>query len=321
MATKLFSYYLRLGLVGGVALAAITPARAQNPAAETLQLKMGAPTAIPLPPAPSTINNPDTGQISIVQQYPKPETLTVATSQEFFYTDNVFFTENNPVSSTAYLGGYTVSYVPYSLRDWTPRITLQYNMVRYDGEASGDFDNENVAFSSQYIFSQDRTWFWLATINLSRFTDPHENDHAFYNEVLYDNQLTRVKQFSHNLPLFFIFSYDLAYHQADPDVYDRLDNMLSFGLAYYPIPSVSIRPFVRPAARIYLTDNAMTDSVVQSERHDFNMTEGLEIGWTPVKYTSLTADFTQSNDYSSASGQSYNQSSPGVSLSGEVRFW
>jgi hypothetical protein len=65
----------------------------------------------------------------------------------------------------------------------------------------------------------------------------------------------------------------------------------------------------------------MTDSVVQSERHDFNMTEGLEIGWTPVKYTSLTADFTQSNDYSSAAGQSYNQSSPGVSLSGEVKFW
>ena len=189
-------------------------------------------------------------------------------------------------------------------------------MVRYDTEPSGDFDNENLSFSSQYVFSEDRTWFWTATVNLSRFTDPHANDHAFYNEVVYDNQITKLLPLSDTIPLYLIGTYDLAYHQADPDDFDRLDNILSIGLSYNPIPSVSIRPFVRPAARIF-----MTNTPVQSNRSDFNLSEGIDIAWSPVKYASLSADFTNTNDYSTASGQSYNESSPSISLTGNLSLW
>jgi len=312
------SHFLCAGLALGFALAASSILLAQSPAAETLQQKVGLPQQTS-PPTPATTSDADLGEIGVVQKFPKPETFTFSTSQQFFYTDNVFYTNANQVGSTAYLGSYTASFVPYSLRDWTPRITLQYNMVRYGSAASGDFNNENIAFSNQYVFSDDRAWSWTATVNLSRFTDPHDNGHEFYEEVVYDNQITRVQQLLKDTPLFFIAAYDLAYHQASPSVFDRLDNTLSFSLAYYPIPELSIGPFVRPAARTYFT-NGFPDASYQHDRDDFNLSEGLDVTWQPCKYASLSADFSRVDDYSNNGGQSYSDTIPGVSVTGTYKF-
>ena len=308
------SHFLCAGLALGFALTASSALWAQSPAAETLQQKAALrPEAAPS--TPTTTSDADLGEIDVVRKFPKPETFTFSTSQQFFYTDNVFYTNANQVGSTAYLGSYTASFVPYSMRDWTPRITLQYNMVRYGSAASGDFDNENLAFSNQYIFSDDRAWSWTATINLSRFTTPHANDHEFYKEVVYDNQITHVQQLMKNTPLFFIAAYDLAYHQANPADFDRLDNTLSFSLAYYPIPQLSIGPFVRPSARTYFTN-----TLNQHDRDDFNLSEGLDATWQPWKYASLSADISHTNDYSNNSGQSYNDTIPGLSVTGTFKF-
>jgi hypothetical protein len=255
------------------------------------------------------------GDIDVVQKFPKPDTLTFSTSQQFFYTDNVFYTNANEVRSTGYYGGYSASYVPYSLRDWTPRITLQYNMVRYGSAASGDFDNENVAFSNQYVFTDDRAWSWTATINLARFTAPHANDHEFYKEVVYDNQITRVQQLFKDTPLFFIGAYDLAYHQANPSAFDRLDNVLSFSLAYYVLPSLSIGPYVRPAARTYFTNTAG-----QNDRDDFNISVGLDVTWQVCTYASLSADINHTDNYSNNSGMSYDETTPSLSVTGTLKF-
>lgn len=305
----------RLGLLLALAWAASPALFAQDPAAETLQQKVGLPSEIAPPTVPAKTSDQDLGEINPVQKFPKPETFTFSTSQQFFYTDNVFFTGANPLSSTAYLGSYTASFVPYSLRDWTPRVTLQYNMVRYGSVAAGDFDNENVAFSSQYVFSEDRAWSWTATVNAARFTTPHANDHEFYKEVVYDNQITHVQKFCKSLPLFFVTAYDLAYHQANPAAFDRLDNILSFSLVYYPMPKVSVSSFIRPACRNYFTNTA-----TQTDRTDFNLSEGVDVTWQPCQYASLSADFTHTNDYSSSAGQSYNEASPGVSVTGTVKF-
>jgi hypothetical protein len=213
------------------------------------------------------------------------------------------------------LGSYSASFVPYSLRDWTPRITLQYNMVRYGSAASGDFDNENLAVSNQWVFSDDRAWSWTATINLSRFTAPHANDHQFYSEVVYDNQITHVQQVCKELPLFFIAAYDLAYHQANPADFDRLDNTLSFSLSYSPMAGVSVGPFVHPSARSYFTNTSF-----QHDRDDFNISEGLDVTWTPCKYVSLSADFSRADDFSNNADQSYEDTIPGVSVTGTLKF-
>jgi len=303
-----------MGLALGFALTASSILWAQSPAAETLQQKVALRQEAN-PPAPTTSSDADLGEIDAVQKFPKPETFTFSTSQQFFYTDNVFYTNANQVGSTAYLGSYTASFVPYSLRDWTPRITLQYNMVRYGSAASGDFDNEGLSFSNQYVFSDDRAWSWTATINLSRFTAPHANDHEFYKEVVYDNQIAHVQQLCKTTPLFFIAAYDLAYHQASPADFDRLDNTLSFSLAYYPIRELSIGPFVRPAARIYFTNTSF-----QHDRDDFNLSEGFDVTWQPCKYVSLSADVSHADDYSNNSGQSYSDTIPGVSVTGTYKF-
>ena len=308
------SHILCAGLALGFALTISSVLWAQSPAAETLQQKVALRQEAS-PPSPISTSDADLGEIDVVQKFPKPEMFTFSTSQQFFYTDNVFYTNSNEAGSTAYLGSYTASFVPYSLRDWTPRISLQFNMVRYGSAASGDFDNENLAFSNQIIFSSDRAWSWTSTINLSRFTTPHANDHEFYKEVVYDNQVTRVQQLCKKTPLFFIAAYDLAYHQANPADFDRLDNTLSFSLAYYPIPELSIGPFVRPSARTYFTNTA-----IQHDRDDFNLSEGFDVTWQPCKYGALSADISRTDDFSNNSGQSYHDTIPGLSVSGTVKF-
>jgi hypothetical protein len=302
------------GLIVALVMAASSTLWAQQPAAETLQQKVGLPSET-TPPKPTTTSDADLGDIGVVQKFPKPEMFTFSTSQEFFYTDNVFYTNSNEVGSTAYLGSYTASYVPYSLVNWTPRITAQYNMVRYGSASSGDFDNENLAISSQYIFTEDRAWSWTPTIDLSRFEAPHGTNGEFYKEVVYDNQVSYVRQLCKDTPLFFVGAYDVAYHQTNPADFDRLDNSLSFSLAYYPIKEISIGPFVRPGARLYVTDTSY-----QHDRRDFNLSEGFDVTWTPCKYVSLSADFSHTDDFSSASNQSYADTIPGVAVSGTIKF-
>ena len=297
----------------------VTALRAQDHAAEALQQSTALRPEVPPPPT-DTGGDADLGDLSAVQRFPKPDTFTFSTTQQFFYTNNVFYTSHNQVASTAYVGDYTASYVPYSLRDWTPRITLQYNMARYGSVAQGDFDNENAAFSNQVVLSTDRAWTWTGTINLSRFTTPHANDHEFYKEVVYDSQITHVQQLSKEVPLFFVASYDLAYHQADPDIFNRLDNMVSLSIAYYPVQSVSLSAYVRPALRSYFTNTATTSEGAQNNREDFNLSEGLDATWQICKYASLSADFSQTNDYSNNSAQGYDVTVPGVSVTGTLKF-
>jgi hypothetical protein len=307
----------RLSLATALVVAATSALFAQQPAAETLQQRVPAPTAATgTVGIPQNASNTDLGQLGVVQTYPKPETLTLSTSQQFFYSDNVFYTNANTIASLAYLGSYTVSYVPYSLRDWTPRASFQYNMVRYGNAAEGDFDNETLALSSQYVFSDDRTWSWTSGVNIANFTDPHVNDHQFYKEVVYDNQITKFQQLIKDTPLYFIGSYDLAYHQASPAIFDRLDNTLSFSLTYYPTPELSIGPYVRPGVRRYFVNNG-----TQNDRTDLNMSEGFDVTWQPCKYVAFSTDLSHTDDYSNNAGLSYHDTIPGLSLTGTVKFW
>ncbi len=314
--------------------------RAQS-AAETLQQKVSLRTEEPVEAA--STSDAGLGDVDVVQRYPKPDMFTLSVAQQFFHTDNVFYTHHNPQGASAYLGSYTGSFVPYALRDWTPRLSLQENMVRYGGVPNADFDNQNAAASSQYIFGADRSWTWTASVNLARFTAVHgAGDHEFYKEVLYDNQVSHTQQVMKDVPLFFVAAYDLAYHQADPSAFDRLDNTLSFSLVYYPVPEVSISAFFRPSGRVYFTDTNPTqydsrfffgpgqppvkgpprndNTPPQRDRHDLNLSAGIDVTYTPIKYLSLSADFDLSRNYSNNSSLSYDQSSPGLSLTGTYKF-
>jgi hypothetical protein len=91
---------------------------------------------------------------------------------------------------------------------------------------------------------------------------------------------------------------------------------------------------VQPSARIYFTNTTVTTSngnsffiesnnvntSVQHDRDDLNISEGLDVTWTPIKYFSVSGDVLHTNDYSNNSGFSYNDTIPGLSLSGTYKF-
>jgi len=310
---KQLNLILNAGLILALAAAASPNLFAQS-AAETLQQKVALPQQVP-PPVPTVTKNEDLGTVGVVQKFPVPDMFTVSTTQQYFHTNNVFYSQGGKVSSSAYLGTYTGSYVPYSLVNWTPKITLQYNMARYGNAAPGDFNNENVAFSSQYVFTEDRAWSWTSAVDLSRFTAAHASGGVFYKEVVYDNQISHVNAIGANNNLFLVEAYDLTYHQASPSVFDRLDNTLSLSLSYYPCHQICIGPYVRPAARTYVTNTA-----TQNGRDDFNLSEGLDVTYQPCKYVDLSADLTNANDFSNTAGVSYNVFAPGISVTGTIKF-
>jgi hypothetical protein len=305
----------RLWLVLIGCLLATTPRlSAQAPAAETIQQRVTI-SGLRSPTMDLQASSQGMGDIKVVQEFPKPEMFTFAASQEFYYTDNVFYTHANPLGSSAYAGSYTGSFVPYSLRDWTPRISVQYNMFRYDTVPAGDFDNEQVAATSTYIFGDDRNWSWISAAVLSRYTAPHQNDREFYREAIYGNQVRHVEPLGDNMPLFLIAAYDLAYHQASPATFDYLSNGAILALAYYPINAITISPYLNPSWRRFFTNTS-----TQNDRDDLHLAEGLNVNWQPYKYVSLGADLYHVNDFSNNSGLSFNYTIPGVILTGEFKF-
>jgi hypothetical protein len=189
--------------------------------------------------------------------------------------------------------------------------------------AAGEFDNETAVISSNSIISQDRDWSAGGEVDLARFTAPHLNDSEFYREVVYDgyvsynHRIFKDSPLLNGAPLYFGISYDLTYHQASPDIYDRLDNILLFSLTYSPVRHLTLSPFVRPASRNYFTNSA---SYGQSNRTDFNLSEGLQVTWTPIQYFSLSADVTNTNDFSDNAALGYAETSPGAGITLTYKF-
>ena len=295
---------------------------AQAPAAETVQQRNGIP-GLPTRTADLPVASQNLGEIKVVEEYPKPEMLTLTTSQEFFYTDNVLYTHHDPQGSSGYEGSTTASLVPYSVRDWTPRISAQYNMYRYDTVPTGDFDNEQLALSSTYMFGSDRSWTWAAVADLSRYTATHQDGREYYREVVYDNQVRHVAQLRGDTPLFLILTYDVAYHQASPDAIDYLSNGLDVALAYSPTNTVTIAPYLNPCVRNFLTNAYMEREQItyyQHDRIDLHLAAGLDVTWQPCPYMALETSIYHVNDYSNNSGLSFNYTIPGITLTGEVRF-
>ena len=77
-------------LLAGCLLTTMPRLWAQAPAAETVQQRNGIP-GLPTRTADLPVASQNLGEIKVVEEYPKPEMLTLTTSQEFFYTDNVLY--------------------------------------------------------------------------------------------------------------------------------------------------------------------------------------------------------------------------------------
>jgi hypothetical protein len=257
----------------------------------------------------------DIGELALVQKSPKAPLLSVSTVQSFFHTDNVFLSDSDRRESLAWHGQFLLDIVPYSTYQWTPRLRLEQNLVRYDRESSQDFNGQNPSLSSRIDLTEDKSWSWDTGFWLSRLVAAHTNSDVFYREVAFGNSLTYFKPVSRDRRLYFLGDVDLTWRHASPSEFDRLDYGLTLNLIYYARPQFSLQPFLRPA--LYLFTN---DTAAQQNRHDFNLTAGLSGTWTPSRFLSLSSAVTWTRNHSSAAAQDYSVTVPAVSLFLSVQY-
>src|SRR3954469_4497346 len=72
--------------------------------------------------------NEDIGQIELVRREIPPPTLTLATAQSFFYTDNVLLTAGDRIKSIGWDGSFSAILIPYSTFRWRPSISAEHQM-------------------------------------------------------------------------------------------------------------------------------------------------------------------------------------------------
>src|SRR4051812_46847819 len=70
------------------------------------------------------LSDPDLGEIDLVSRAPRPKTWTFYTDQSFFYTSNAFLERTDEMDTVFWNGRFDASVVPYSTRNFTPRLTF-----------------------------------------------------------------------------------------------------------------------------------------------------------------------------------------------------
>ena len=235
--------------------------------------------------------------------------------QTFFFTDNVFLTETNARSSPAWNGRFRLSFVPYSTYQWTPRIGLEHHLVRYDDQSSEDFEGQTLSLSSRLDLTEEKTWFWDASLSLTRLESARASSGEFYRQASFANSLACFKRLSQKRPLYFLGAYDITWRQASPGIFDRLDYGLTLNLIYCPKSQLSIQPFIRPALHLYTTDTA-----TERNRHDFNLSAGMSMAWTPCRNFSFSSAVAWTRNDSNAAAKDYSVTVPAVSVFASVGF-
>jgi hypothetical protein len=208
-----------------------------------------------------------------------------------------------------------LNFVPYSTYRWTPRLGVEQYLVRYDRESSQDFDGQVVSLSSRLDLTEDKAWFWDASVSLTRLETGHGNTGEFYRQAALKNSLAWFSRISPKRRLYFLGAADIIWRKASPEVFDRLDYGLTINLIYYPHTRVSLQPFVRPAFQLYTTDTA-----TERNRHDLNLSTGLSAGWTPCRNVSMNGAVSWTKNYSSAAGNNYSVTVPAISVFASIGF-
>ena len=310
--------------------AVLTSAHAQNAPVQnpqnTLQ-QVNPPqqgVAQPLITAGLRTDDQDLSGLQVVKSYPVPQTLTFSTDQNAFWTDNAFLTKHNLVSSFGYNGRERVTYIPYSTRDWTPSISFEQQIVRYDHSNILDFDGQTVQLGSHYNIVKDGSWSWDASYSLMRLYTSRLNAGEFYKESFLDDTINYIKPLTSDGSLFFLGSYEIGWRLTDPGQYERIDNAFLASLIYLPDPKVRIQAYLRPAIYDYTCDQEVdldTGEVINRSRTDYNVSTGLSLAYSPIKQISLSASLNWTSNFSDVGFREYNAITPTLGVSGAIGFW
>lgn len=259
--------------------------------------------------------NEDIGNIELLRKEAPPPTLTVATVQSLFYTDNVLLTEANRIKSVGWNGWFKTTLIPYSTFRWTPSIGLDQHLFRYKDSSSSDFNAQILTLASTLKLNEERTWSWTISYSLWRLYSVHGEDADFYKQGELVNSLSWYHALTADGNFALTLSTALAWRHVTPGRFDRVSGELGAGLVFYPFKTVEFSPFVNVAARYYPTD---TDTI--HNRRDFTLENGANLNWRPHKNVSLGCTFTWVGNYSNADTLDYSVLLPFVGVGAHLSF-
>jgi len=259
--------------------------------------------------------NAGLGTVETVQRVPPPDTLTFATIQSYLHSDNAYETEGNRQSSDGWNGYFVASWVPYSTREWTPRLTLQESVYRFFDEPGANYESQSAVLSSRLALNSAQTWNWFAAASYWRYAGTLGGGGKFYEYVGLDSGLMYATAIGGRDDLMLVGTFLMRGRLSDPGYLTRIEPWLGLTLLYNPTPTVTLSPYVRPALFWYSNDSEFGEN-----RRDFNLSAGFTATWTPIEYFSVSASYGWTGNYSSADFRSYTESLPMVSLFGTFSF-
>jgi hypothetical protein len=318
VAKHFFSQRLRWILIGGFTLLILAGgvARAQEEAAqiETQQgLAHRYQDDLAQQQVQFRISEPDLGDIDLVVRQPRPKMFSFSTNQSFNYTSNAFLVSDGEQDTVFWNGRFDASFVPYSTRNFTPRLTFEQDFFRYDKYSQLDFDSQSLQLSLKYDLTRDHSWFVDGSYAGARLYSPKSRIGEFYKYGLLTGSITHIFPFRQQ-PLFLAGTLGSYWRQGESSAFDRIAPYLNLALLYSPVEKIQMSAFLRPEVQFY------TNDPMKSSRTDLNINLGGSVSWIPIEYVSLGAAINFVGNYSNLGPAKYNLFSPAAILSAQIAF-
>ncbi len=270
-------------------------------------------TVAPEGTAPFRISDPSLGEIDLVARTPRPKMFTVSTNQTFNFTTNAFLSQSGEQDAFFWNGRFDVSFVPYAVRDFTPRLTFEQNFFRYSRFSRLDFDSQTLQLDLKYDLNRSDTWFIDGSYGGTRLYTPRGSAGEFYRYGLANLSLNHVLPIGHS-PVYLLCTTGVYSRNGDSSAFDRIAPYTSVTALYRPIDQIQISAYLRPEVQFY------TNDPLKSSRTDVNISLGGAVAWTPNQYVSIGASLAFLGNYSNAGGQSYNVFSPNIGVAAQISF-
>ena len=262
---------------------------------------------------PESVADPELGEIGVVNRRKKPKMFTFSTSQSLNFTSNAFLTQANERTAFFWNGRFDASFVPYATRNFTPRLTFEQTLFRYDHFSELDFDSQALRLDLRYNLTPDASWFLNGSYSRTRLFSQHPSIGEFYKFGLLEGSLTRFAPLG-NLPLYLGTTGGIYWRQGDPSAFDRVSGYLSALLISNLRENVQLSVFARPELQIY------TNDAVRTTREDFNVSVGATASWSPLEYVTLSTTAAYVGNFSSVGPRRYDVLMPAIVVSASIAF-
>ena len=239
--------------------------------------------------------------------------FTLLTTQTFDFTTNAFLTRDHEQTDFFYNGRLGVAYIPYSIRDFTPRISFEQDFFRFSDNGTLDFDSQILAAEVKYDFDPDDNTFLNLSYALSRLESPDSRIGEFYKYGLLNVSVTHLLQLG-NTGVTLAFTGGGYWRAGEPSASDRVVVYGNAVALYSPIDKVQVTAFVRPELQFYIHDPT------EADREDLNLAIGATASWTPVRYFTIAATASYVANLSSVRFHSYEVATPSVVLAAQFAF-